>query len=85
MSKSNIIGYISFIAGVIIIAITFSIFEANAEGTLMVDTFFCISSACFSRADIFFPIFGVGYILLALGIALLSEHIINNLRRMIFG
>lgn len=85
MNKPNLIGYISLIVGVIFLAIAFTAFNIYAEGSLMLETLFCISSACLSRAEIFFPVFLVGYLLLALGLALLGEHIINNLMRAIFG
>jgi len=85
MSKSNIIGYISAIVGVVFLTIAFIVFQKYAEGNLMLEMFFCISSVCLSRVDIFFPVFVVGYLSLALSLALLGEHITKNLMRIIFG
>lgn len=85
MKNLNLIGYISLIAGVVLLAVAFTAFNAYEEGNLMLENFFCSLTVCFSRADIFFPVFVIGYILLALGLALLGDHIINNLMRLIFG
>ena len=83
MSKLNKLGYISLSAGVVFLAIAFAEFGMYEE-SLMIKPFFCISSVCLSRADIFFPAFLVGYLLLALGLALLGEHIISNLKQIVF-
>ena len=85
MNKLNTIGYISLTVGVVLLAIAFTVFEIYEEGGLILEKFFCISSMCLSRADIFFPIFLIGYLLLALSLALLGEHIINHLMRIVFG
>lgn len=85
MNRVNIIGYISAIVGVVFLAIAFGVFQKYAEGNLMSETYFCISSVCLSRVDIFFPVFIAGYISLALSLALLGEHIVSKLMQLVFG
>ncbi len=85
MSKLNKIGYISLIGGVALVAIALTTFNKHAEGSQMVEDFFCLSSMCLSRAEVFFPIFIIGYLLLAFSLALLGEQISKNLMRFVFG
>tara|TARA_R110002096_G_scaffold82336_5_gene191631 strand:- start:1453 stop:1722 length:270 start_codon:yes stop_codon:yes gene_type:complete len=82
MQKFKIIGYVSLIVSVILTVISIALYQAYAEGNLMLETFFCISSTCFSRADIFCPAFVLGFLTLALGLVLIGEDVYEKLNRL---
>lgn len=81
MNRYKSIGYVSLIIGVILFALSIIIYQMYAEENLMLETFVCISSSCFSRASIFMLSMIIGCMTLFMGLVILAEDLYEKINR----
>lgn len=75
MSTYKIFGYATLLLSGVLLLVSVILYLEYAHENLMLNTLFCLSSVCISRADVFCPSLILGFVALVLALLLVWEDI----------